>query len=315
VTLRLLFSLFTITLLSGCLKDDPLLRIGTNVWPGYELFYLAREHGMLPEDQVRLVELSSSADVMEAMMVGRLEGAAVTMDEAIRLRTRGLPVTVILVCDVSDGADAIVVRPPADSLSDLKGMKVGVPFDSVGLLMLDAGLTEAGLTLEDIELIDIPPTQHLASYNRKAADALVSFEPFVSHLLDSGAVPVFDSSAIRGRIVDVLVVNNDAIERFEDQIHTLTQAFFAGRQRMLKHRTESLLSMNRRMRLPPEDLELVFSKLHIPGPEENIRLLNSGNGRLIRTAEALTTLMRVNGMIRHQPDLSSFISEAFIPEH
>ena len=43
----------------GCTPDpEPILRVGTNVWPGYEPLYLARDLGYLDES-IRLVEYSS----------------------------------------------------------------------------------------------------------------------------------------------------------------------------------------------------------------------------------------------------------------
>ena len=314
MTLRLLFSLITVLSLSGCLQEDTPLRIGTNVWPGYELLYLARDKGLLPENHVRLVELPAATDVMEAVMVGRLEGAAVTLDEAIRLRERGAPVVVILVCDISDGADAVLARESVRDLADIKGRVVAVPFDSVGLLVLDAALTEAGLTLNDITLRDVPPGHHVSVLEQGKADVLVSFEPFTSHLRDRGAVTLFDSSAIRGRIVDVLVVRQEAIDDHPEKVSSLTRGFLEGRRVLMAHREESLAHINRRLQLSPSELQTVYNKLHIPGAEENKRLLDTSSGRLIRTSEALTTLMKLNGMLGSPPDLSGFITDEFIPE-
>ena len=65
--LILLFSSF---LLGACEQTPHPLRVGTNVWPGYEPLYLAREQGYLSEDAVRLIELPSATDVMSAFSHG-----------------------------------------------------------------------------------------------------------------------------------------------------------------------------------------------------------------------------------------------------
>lgn len=311
--LKLLFSLIILAL-AGCAEDSRPLRIGTNVWPGYEPFYLARDIGLLPEDQIRLIELPSAADVMDALAVGKLEGAAVTLDEAIRMQARGRQLVITLVLDISDGADAILATPALTSLPDLAGKRIGVPFESVGLLLLDAALTEAALTVDDVRLIDLAPEDHASALQQGTVDAVVTFEPFLSHIRDDGAVSLFDSSAIRGRIVDVLVIRRAVIEAQQERINTLIHGFLSARERLQTDRANSLRIMNRRLRMGPADLESAFQRLHIPGAEENKRLLEQNSGRLLRTTDALTTLMLVNGMLTKRPDLDGFITDQFVPE-
>ena len=311
--LRLLFSLI-IFALAGCAEDNRPLRIGTNVWPGYELFYLARETGLLPEEQVRLVEFPAAADVMDALAVGKLEGAALTLDEAIRMQSRGRQLAVVLVLDISDGADAVLATPAISKLSELSGKRVGVPFESVGLLLLDAALTEASLSMNDIKLVDLAPEDHASALHRGEVDAVVTFEPFLSHIREDGAVSLYDSSAVRGRIVDVLVIRRAVLEAQRDRVALLVRGFLEARTRLHSDRANSLNAMNRRLRMEQPDLESAFHKLHIPGPEENQRLLDENNGRLLRTSEALTTLMIVNGMLTVRPDLNGFITDQFVPE-
>jgi len=64
-------------LLSGCnhAPGTP-MRLGTNVWPGYEPLYLAREFGYIDREDVQLVELNSATQVMRAFRNGALEAAA-----------------------------------------------------------------------------------------------------------------------------------------------------------------------------------------------------------------------------------------------
>jgi NitT/TauT family transport system substrate-binding protein len=52
------------------------LRIGSVVWPGYEPLYLARDLGNFDETNIRLVELSSAAQVVRAYRNGVIEVAA-----------------------------------------------------------------------------------------------------------------------------------------------------------------------------------------------------------------------------------------------
>ncbi|HET8808251.1 MAG TPA: hypothetical protein VFM76_07725, partial [Methylophaga sp.] len=52
---------------------EPPLRVGSNVWSGYEALYLARELGYYPDNTVALKELSSSTEVLRAFRQEQLD--------------------------------------------------------------------------------------------------------------------------------------------------------------------------------------------------------------------------------------------------
>ena len=112
--------------LTGCSDPPSPLNVGTTVFPGYELLFLAREQGLLPEPGIRLVELLSSTDNLRLLAAGRLQAATLTLDEVLTARADGLDLRVVLVLDVSAGADAVMVRPHVRGLSELAGKRIGV---------------------------------------------------------------------------------------------------------------------------------------------------------------------------------------------
>ena len=98
--------------LAGCHQPEPVLRVASIVFPGYEFMFLARELGLLPAAEVRLMEMRSSTDVISAIGSGRLEAAALTLDEMLTARANGADLRVILVFDISQGADVVLAKPP-----------------------------------------------------------------------------------------------------------------------------------------------------------------------------------------------------------
>lgn len=113
-------------------RYEPPLAVGTNTWTGYEPLYLARDLGLHDGLPVRLVELGSTTQSMDALRTGQLGMAGLTLDEALTLAQEGIALKVVWVMDVSSGADALVVRPGLADLSDLRGSKVGVEQTAVG---------------------------------------------------------------------------------------------------------------------------------------------------------------------------------------
>ena len=97
--------------LTGCMREpETALRIGTNVWIGSEPLYLARELGRLDPAAVQLVEYPSASEVLRAFRNQAIDGMVISLDELFGLTADGLQPRIILVVDVSHGADVVVGR-------------------------------------------------------------------------------------------------------------------------------------------------------------------------------------------------------------
>src|SRR5262245_19736949 len=120
-------------LLAGCARPpETALRIGTNVWVGGEPLYLARDLGRLDPATVQLVEYPSASEVMRAYRNEAIDGMVISLDELFGLAADGLQPRIILVIDISNGADVVVGRSGMRSMSDLKGKSVAVESSALG---------------------------------------------------------------------------------------------------------------------------------------------------------------------------------------
>jgi NitT/TauT family transport system substrate-binding protein len=257
--------------LSGCISEPPpLLRVGTNVWVGYEPLYLARALGHYDPRQIRLVEHTSATNVMRALLDGDLEAAGVTLDEALTLMSQGLPLKVVLVFNFSAGADAVVVRPGIDSLADLKGKRIAVESGAVGAVMLSALLEAAHLDLTDIARVPITAHEQVSSYRSGQVDAVIAFEPHVSRIRRLGGRVLFDSRAIPNRIMDVLVVRADALPRHETNLCNLLNGYLAALFQINRAPEEAYKLMSQRL---GEDVSGQRAGIHQPDLKENQTLL------------------------------------------
>ena len=209
-------------LVVGCgPRYEPPLMVGTNIWAGYEPLYLARDLGYYDGQPLRLVELGSTTQVMDALRTGRLDVAGVTLDEALTLAHEGVPISVIWVMNISAGADVIIARPPLAQVSDLRGRRVGVEQTAVGAYMLQGALQQAGLKVGEVTVVPLPIDEHVAAWRSGSVDALVTFDPARHVLLHEGGQEIFDSRSLPGEIVDVLVARHSALQCCEQRIAAL----------------------------------------------------------------------------------------------
>lgn len=276
---RYVCMLLAVSAMASCSLDEGMpLRVGTNQWPGYEPLYLAQNLNYFHRWDIRLVQLPSTTDVMHALKNRRLEAAALTLDEALNVIAQGMELKIILVMDVSNGADVLLASKDIASLADLRGRRVGVENTAVGAVLLDAALDTAGLAVSDIELVQLTVDRHAQAFLSGSVDAVVTFDPVRTQLLRSGAKVLFDSSRIPGRIVDVLAVRSDVVAEQGVHLRMLLEGYFRARGYMRDNMRHAAELMAPRLQESPEGLMAAYEGLELPTLAENRALLRQGGG-------------------------------------
>lgn len=301
--MKVLHQLFLIPalllLLQACSEaPQPPLRLGTNVWPGYEPLYLAQHQGLIDPVAVRLIEYPSASEVIRAFRNHSLDAAALTLDEALLLQQDGIPISVILVLDISNGGDVIMARQEIADMAGLKGRRVAVESGALGAYVISRALEIHGMSLADIEVKHLEVSAHEAAYRQGVVDAAVTFEPVRTQLLNQGAHELFTSREIPGEIVDVLVVHSTLLEQQPQRLRALIDGWFAAVGE-LQHRPDSSAAiLAQRLRVTPAEVIAGYQGLELPDREENRQLLRSG-GPLHTTIERLSATMQKKGLLRN----------------
>lgn len=287
LTAVLLAALGSGLLLAGVLelagRPQRPLHIGTNLWIGYEPLHLARASGDLP-DNVTLLTAQSTPPVMEAVRQGVLDGAALTLDEVMRLQAAGVPMAIVLVLDISHGADMVLARPDLAPATSLVGVRVGVEAGAVGAYMLNRFLARSHLSVRDVTLVELSAADHPKAFGHHHLDLLVTYEPWAARLRNAGAVPLFDSTAIPGEIVDVLAIRQDRLRDHRASIGALIRSWYEGVQ--LLQAVDGRWSDHtiRRQGLSRSEISLILNRLHFPDAARNRDLLSKAPGGLPLTA-------------------------------
>lgn len=316
VILRLLFPLPSLVIslfLLSCSQNEPTLRIASNVWPGYEFVYMARDKGYFDEETVRLVEVPSATAALQSLSAGSIEGAMLTLDEILTARAEGLNLVVVAVLDSSVGADVVMAHPSITRLEELKGKRIGVEQSAVGAVMLDALLHKAKLTTTDVELVYMTVNKHKSAYMNNEVDALVTFEPIKTQVKKTGAIQLFDSSQIPGRIIDVLAVVPEAVQRNANGIKQIIRGHFRARQEFIDNPTEASHILFKRLQIEPDEVPASYEGIDLTGVAENKTMLSGTNPTLIKSAEVLISVMQRANLLKGEVDMNRLVDGSLLP--
>lgn len=280
------------SLLTSCEQQATTpLRVGSNVWPGYEPLYLARDLGYYPSASIQLVAFPSATEVSRAFRNGELEIAALTLDETFLLAETNPEVRVILITDVSNGADVILAKPGIQTVKGLKGKRVGVESTALGGYVLSRALTKGGVGLQEIQLVPLGAGEHEGAFKQGLVDAVVTFEPARSKLLDVGAKIIFDSSQIPGEIVDVLVTHQSLLEQGQAALNVLLTGWFRALTYQAQNPQDAASRVAPREAVTPERFLDSLKLLHIPSLAENQKLLSKNDRAFLQGGQRLVDLM------------------------
>ena len=315
LSLLLAFALSSVVCLTGCSPAvEQELKVGTNVWLGYEPGYIAEAEGLYASTRVSMRQFSSATEVMRAFRNKLIDVAALTMDEALQLAQYDEDVAIILVADISDGADVIMARPEIESVSDLAGKRVAVEGTALGAFVIARAMEKHGVDPEAVDVVAFTVDESLLAYNNNQIDAVVTFEPYRTKLLRAGAIEIFNSKQMPNEIVDVLVSRKSTILAQQDSMRGFLQGWLDAVD-LIHHAPEKVNPIiARRLEISLEEATQAYEGLVLPDLAANQSLLTGPNATLIPTAMALNNLLLDKGLLEKAVAVEQLFSEELVKD-
>ena len=212
---------------AGVASAEP-LKVAHSTWVGYGPFYIAKEKGFFEAEglEVELILMEDVKTRMPALAAGRVDAAATTVDTMLNFYSAKRPFRYLFAVDDSKGGDGIVANNDIEAIADLAGKKIAFTEGSVSQFYLSVLLREAGLSLSDIEMVNMTAGDAGAAFVAKRVDAAVTWEPWLTrgNQAEHGHILV-DSSSSPGLITDVVLTTVETLEERTADLQALYRAW------------------------------------------------------------------------------------------
>jgi NitT/TauT family transport system substrate-binding protein len=160
-------------------QDKPIIRIGHLPITHSTPLAMAHEKngGEFADFTLELVKFSSWPELTEALFAGQVDGAVMLFELALAGHQRGIPIKAVALSH-RDG-NVMVARPEIADVSGLSGKRVAIPNRfSAHHVLLHKALQDAGLTLDDVEIVEMAPPDMMSALAGNEIAAYLVAEPF-----------------------------------------------------------------------------------------------------------------------------------------
>ncbi|MRD71986.1 taurine ABC transporter substrate-binding protein [Rhodocyclus tenuis] len=140
--------------------------------------------------KINFRQFAGGGDVIRALASGQVsigEAGSAPIASAI---SQGLPIELFWILDDINEAEALVARDGSNvnSVADLKGKKIGVPFTSTTHFHTLVALQHARVNPNDVQILNLRPPEIAAAWERGNLDATFIWDPVLSKVKKSGKV-------------------------------------------------------------------------------------------------------------------------------
>ncbi len=243
----LIFFVSVIFLTASCTEQPKQVEleevsIAFQLWVGYGPLYLAEEKGFFKKEGIRMVFVDEQLDSArrDAFKQGMLDCEAGTIDLLVEKRAQDTPIVAVMEIDHSTGSDGIVASADIKKVEDLIGKKVAFARGDVGETFISYLFHKRGLSLDDITIIPRRPEDAWQAFLSHKADAVVTWQPWLSKALQKQDGHILISTKDEPDIIiDVLNVREDLVKDNPQLIKKIMRGWFQALKYYKEHPLEA----------------------------------------------------------------------------
>lgn len=306
--LLLFVFLISTMLLAGCGQSPSTPRPAENGVRTIRIAYLPITHALplfaakeleTPDGPIKieLIKYGSWPELMDALNTGKVDGASVLVELAVKAREQGIPLQAAALGH-KDG-NAIIVGKDIHRVEDLRGKVFAIPHkQSSHKLLLDQLLAAHGMTEKDLTVVEMSPPEMPAGLAQGQIAGYCVAEPFgaKSVVLDTGKVLTDTRELWPDSVCCALVFNGDFLEGNHELAHAIVQEYKEAGQYLTQH--------------PEKQKEIALKYLKAKGPILDLSLQWISYDDLMLSKPAYDELiqrMQAEALLKSAPSYEEFV--------
>ncbi|AIB15341.1 aliphatic sulfonate ABC transporter substrate-binding protein (plasmid) [Azospirillum argentinense] len=295
------------TATTSAAADD--LRIAAQPFPLYAPLFVAKQKKWLDEELAKVAPnaavkwslFPAGPPINESFAAGQQDVGFVGDTPALVGKAAGLDTSAIAL--TSDGPKSLAVvvggDSPIASPKELKGRKVAVTKGSYAHHLLALVLEQGGLTLSDVELINLPVAEIPPAIVAGTIDAGAVWEPILTRFESQKAVRVLaDGTGIKKGLL-LIVADNGFLKNRPEQAKALLTAYKRASEFITANPKEAADLISGDVNLAPDLLVQVLQRMNYDPA------IHDDDVAEVKKTEQF---MRAHGLIKSAVDVDAFFN-------
>ena len=269
------------------------------------------------------ISVSAGPQILTAMAGNSMDLCNIGSSAMIVGMAQGMPVSMVYMHKVVKDSECLVVRNEAGikEIKDLKGKKIGCPFNTSVHFAVLAALKTVGLGASDVTLLNLRPDALLAAWQRKEIDAAFIWYPVLGNLEKEDGAIIFktgDLAASGTLVFDGIVCRDD----FKKQNPDLVLAYLKEIDRIngvYRNTPDQVVDvMAPFLQIPRETVTTIIKTTHTISPKEMLSDTWMGapgakNSGILKAIRGTAEFLQSTGQIKASgEDFSKFLDSSFV---
>jgi NitT/TauT family transport system substrate-binding protein len=252
--------------------------------------------------KVELVKFGSWTELSDAVNTGQVDGASMLIELAMKSKEQGIDLKTVALGH-RDG-NVVVVSKDITQVADLKGKTFAIPHRlSTHNVLLYKMLKENGLTVNDLNVVELPPPEMPAALSEGRISGYIVAEPFGAKAVVTGKGKVlFESQDLwKDSVCCGLVLRNEFIKNNPTVAAEFVKEYVKAGERAESKDPEVLDTAAKYMKVEPDVLNLSLQWISY----DNLKLEEKDYNEL---SQYLVEM----GQMKNPPTYSEFVDNSFI---
>lgn len=266
------------------------VRVAMFPFVGYAPFNVAKQQALMDGIDLELVMIDDPVARRQALLNGDVDITMDVLDSVTRVLASGTELKVILQIDVSNGADGIVAKNDIRDLKHLaqlgndgKRTRIGVVSGETSHFYLLGRFREAGLSLNDIEIVPLKRSDVKLAIRNDMADAVVAWEPELSQIAEGQGLKILTTSKdTSDLIIDVAITSERFLKENPLVVKKFVNGWFKTLEYIESHPIESAKLMGIAAKVSSEEFAVMTEGVRFCNRKDNEQFFGEEFGPRIK---------------------------------